>query len=406
MHTLVGLDTAGTPVTDALSWADTRSSEIAGRIRDERGSELHQATGTPVHPMSPLTKLAWFAAERPEPSRRVAHWCGLKDFILRRFTGRLVMDLSCASGTGLLDIQRMAWCGPALETAAVSEDRLPQLVEPTAVLPLAADVAEALGLPAGLPVVAGGGDGPLANLGVGAIRPGTAALSIGTSGALRVIRHDPAVDQRCRVFCYYLADGLWVTGGAVSNAGVVAQWAAESLGGIPIAHLLDEAAEVAPGADGLIALPYLLGERAPWWDAEVPGALIGLRREHGRATIARALIEGVGQQLALVRDSVLAAGARVDSVRATGGAFRSRVWADVLAAALDMPLHVTHAAAGSGLGAALLGWRALGDLPTLDDVRIDPPATTVVPDATAARRMGETRGLVERAYGLLKELHR
>lgn len=405
MHTLLGLDAAGTPLTDALSWADTRSSEISRRIRAEHGSAPHRATGTPVHPMSPLTKLAWFAAEQPELAGTVAHWCGLKDFVLLRLTGRLVTDLSCASGTGLLDIHRRVWHRPALSIAGVPEGRLPELVEPTTVLPLGADAARLVGLPAGLPVVAGAGDGPLANLGVGAIRPGTAALSVGTSGALRVIRDSPAVDEQCRVFCYYLADGLWVTGGAVSNAGVVAQWAAESLAGVPIAQLLEEAAAVEPGAEGLIALPYLLGERAPWWDADATGALIGLRREHGRAAIARALIEGVGQQLALVRDSVLAAGGKVETVRATGGAFRAPVWADVLAAALDMPLDVTHESAGSGFGAALLGWHALGALPSLDEAaRIPRPGRIVRPDAPAARRMSDTRHLVERAHLLVKEL--
>lgn len=405
MHTLLGLDANGEPLTDALSWADTRSSTISGRIREECGGDLHRATGTPVHPMSPLTKLAWFAAEEAELTRAVAYWCGLKDFVVHRFTGRLVTDLSCASGTGLLDIHRLVWHQPALTIAGVPEPRLPELVEPTAMLPLSADAAELLGLPAGLPVVVGAGDGPLANLGVGAIRPGTAALSVGTSGALRVIRDDPAVDDQCRVFCYYLADGLWVTGGAVSNAGVVAQWAAESMAGIPITQLLAEAAEVEPGADGLLALPYLLGERAPWWDADATGALIGLRREHGRAEIARALIEGVGQQLALVRDSVLSAGARVETVRATGGAFRSGIWADVLAAALDMPLDITHESAGSGFGAALLGWHALGALPSLDDaVRIHRPGRSVRPDAHAAQRMSATRHLVERAHLLLREL--
>jgi gluconokinase len=409
MHTLLGLDAALDPVTDALSWADTRSAGSSRRIREEAGTELHRATGTPVHPMSPLSKLAWLAEEGA--AGEAAFWCGVKDFVLHRLTGRLVTDLSCASGTGLLELGAFRWYGPALRAASVTAGRLPELVEPTALLRLEAGAAGRLGLPAGLPVVAGAGDGPLANLGVGAVHPGTAALSLGTSGALRVVRDRPGVDEGGRVFCYYLAEGMWVTGGAVSNAGVVAQWAADHLGGVPLAELLDEAAAVAPGAEGLLALPYLLGERAPWWDPEASGALIGLRREHGRAAIARALVEGVGQQLALVRDALLAAGARVESVRATGGAFRARLWADVLAAALDTPLEIVSGAAGSGYGAALLGWRALGALPSLD-LRpfpgADPgePGRTVRPDPHAARRMRQTRPLVERAHLALRELTR
>ncbi|ELP68010.1 gluconokinase [Streptomyces turgidiscabies] len=428
LHTLLALDSSGEPLTPALSWADTRAAGIARHLRAPGSSHgtgigravrdsgraaasiecadadaLHRATGTPVHSMAPLTKLAWFTAHEPELMRRTATWCGLKDYVLSRFTGRLVTDLSCASATGLLDMRTTRWHGPALDIAGVSADRLPELVPPTAVFTLLPEAAAVLGLPAGLPVVAGAGDGPLANLAVGATAPATAALSLGTSGALRVVRDRPGVDERCRVFCYYLADGLWVLGGAVSNAGVVAQWAAESFGGVDVGDLLKEAAQVEPGAEGLIALPHLLGERAPWWDPDARGALIGLRRGHGRAHMTRAMIEGVGQQLALVRDSLLAADAPVTSVRATGGALRSPLWAEIVAAALDMPLEITDDAAGSGFGAALLARHALGDLPSLTSPVSGARAhRTVIPDQAAARRLAETRGLGEQLYQLLR----
>jgi gluconokinase len=407
LHTLLALDSSGEPLTPALSWADTRAADIARRLRAERGEALHRATGTPVHPMTPVAKLAWFAAHEPDLFRRTAAWCGMKDYVLSRFTGRLATDLSCASASGLLDIHTAAWHGPALEAAGVAGERLPELVPPTTVFPLLPGPAAALGLPAGLPVVAGAGDGPLANLAVGATAPATAALSLGTSGALRVVREQPGVDDRCRVFCYHLADGLWVLGGAVSNAGVVAQWAAESFGGVDVADLLKEAAEVEPGSEGLTALPHLLGERAPWWDPDARGALIGLRRRHGRAHMTRAMIEGVGQQLALVRDSVVAAGAPIASVRATGGALRSSLWAEIVAAALDMPLEITDDTAGSGFGAALLGWRALGVVSHLSALPAGVwarPHRTVFPDQVAVRRMAQNRPRVERCYEMLRDL--
>ncbi|MET9972318.1 gluconokinase [Streptomyces sp. NPDC006356] len=406
LHTLLALDSSGEPLTPSLSWADTRAADIARRLRAEGADELHRATGTPVHPMAPMTKLAWFAAHEPDVCRRTAVWCGMKDYVLSRFTGRRVTDHSCASATGLWDLRTSDWHGPALQTAGVSGGRLPELVAPTAMFPLLPETAVRLGLPAGLPVVAGAGDGPLANLAVGATAPGTAALSLGTSGALRVVRDRPGVDERCRVFCYHLADGLWVLGGAVSNAGVVAQWGAESFGGIDVADLLKEAAEVEPGCEGLVALPHLLGERAPWWHPDARGALIGLRRGHGRAHITRAMIEGVGQQLALVRDSVVAAGAPLASVRATGGALRSSLWAEIVAAALDMPLGITDDTAGSGFGAALLGWRALGALPDLSALPAgvwSRPRRTVLPDPVAVQRMADARPRVERLYAVLRE---
>ncbi|GDY30695.1 gluconokinase [Gandjariella thermophila] len=354
--------------------------------------------------MSPLAKLAWFGEHRPELLRSAARWVALKDYLLLAFTGRLVADHSSASGSGLLALDGPRWYPPSLAVAGVREEQLPDLVPPTEVLRLSAAAAEATGLPAGLPVVAGGGDGPMANLGVGAVLPGMAALSLGTSGALRVVRDRPGVDKRGRVFCYALADGLWVLGGAVSNGGVVAQWAADAFD-VKVGDLLAEAEAVPAGARGVFALPYLLGERAPWWDPDLRAALVGLRREHGRAEIARALVEGVAQQLALVQDAVAATGAPVESVRVTGGAFRSPLWSAVLAAALDRELAVAEESEGSGMGAVLLGWRALGGLASLTDAAaLVTPTRTVRPDATTAARLARVRPMIERAHGVLHEL--
>ncbi len=250
----------------------------------------------------------------------------------------------------------------------------------------------------------GGGDGPLANLGVGAVSPGVAALSLGTSGALRVTRDRPGVDDRCRTFSYAMGDGLWVIGGAVSNGAVVGQWASEAFG-VDVADLLDEALAVPPGADGLMSLPYLLGERAPWWAPGLTGAFLGLRRSHGRAEMTRAVVEGVAQQLALVRDAVTDSGAEVRAVRATGGGFRSRVWADAIAAALDLDLELAEGSGGSGLGAVLLGWRALGELDSLERAaELVTPDGKVSPDPAAARVMARRRPLVDRLHATLRDL--
>lgn len=274
-------------------------------------------------------------------------WCALKDFVVAGFVGGFVTEYSLSSGSGLQDIATLQWHEPALEAAGIRADQLPEIHAPTDTMPLKPQVAKAVGLPDGLPVVLGGGDGPLANLGVGAVSPGVAALSLGTSGALRVTRDRPGVDDWCRTFSYAMGGGLWVIGGAVSNGAVVAQWAAESFG-VDVADLLDEAAAVPAGANGLMALPYLLGERAPWWEPGLTGSFVGLRRSHGRAEMTCAMVEGVAQQLALVRDAVADAGAEVRAVRATGGGFRSRVWADAIAAALDIDLELAE---GSGVRA-------------------------------------------------------
>lgn len=397
MHTLVGLDSAFKPVTPSLSWADNRAVAEVARLRGTpSGIALHRATGTPVHTMSPLVKLAWFAGQ----GFAAARWCGLKDFVTHRLTGVLATEHSSASATGLLDLKSLSWHPEALAYAGVTAAELPELHAPTDTLPLTFEVP---GIPVGTPVVLGGGDGPMANLGVGAVVPGVAAVSLGTSGALRVVRDRPAVDQDGRVFCYAIGGGLWVLGGAVSNGGVVARWAADTFGR-DLPTLLEEASRVPPGAAGITALPYLLGERAPWWDPDASSALIGVRREHGPAEITRALVEGVAQQLALVLDAVRSV-AEVDAIRATGGAFRGDLWATVLAGTLGLPLEIAEDSEGSGVGAALLAWHALGDLPDLTEAaRLIKPTKRVTAGPAEVEHYARTRPLVAKLYRALHEL--
>ena len=167
--------------------------------------------------MTPLTKLRWFAHHEPATWEAARWWVGLKDLLLAHLTGELVTELSSASATGLLDMATRAWSPRALAAAGVDADRLPPILPTTAVLELAAGPAQAIGLPAGTPVVTGGADGPLGNLGTGAIAPGVAGVSLGTSGAIRMAVAEPRVDDARTLFCYALTDEVWIVGGAVSQ---------------------------------------------------------------------------------------------------------------------------------------------------------------------------------------------
>ena len=292
--------------------------------------------------------------------------------------GDTMIDLSCASTTGLYDITARRWDPEALQLAGIDAEQLATVVPTTHVVTgLRVEVADQTGLPRDLPVVIGASDGPLANLGVGAVREGIAAVSLGTSGALRAVRPAPAVDEAARLFCYALTDDHWVLGGAINNAGSVVRWASATLGMVTAdvhgeerdaadGRLLQEAGQVPFGSEGLLCLPYLLGERAPWWEPGLHGAWIGLRRHHTRGHLVRSAVEGVCMQLALVRLALDAADVRVREVRATGGAMESPVWREVLAAALDLPIGLAASPEGAGTGAGLLGHHALGSLPDLD----------------------------------------
>ncbi|OON31904.1 MULTISPECIES: gluconokinase [unclassified Micromonospora] len=391
MHSLIGLDPDGQPLTPSVTWADSRASRQAERLRAARsGLALHRRTGTPVHPMAPLPKLVWFAEQEPKLFEQVAHWVGIKDYVLLRLCEALVTDHSVASASGLMDIQTRAWDAEALRIAGITEEQLPQLVATTTVLPgLTAEYAAATGLPADTPIVVGAGDGPLANLGLGAVHPGVVACSIGTSGAMRVMVERPAVDPLGGVFCYALTEDRWVVGGAINNGGIVLQWAGDALapelGEDSEEELLALAARAPVGSGGLIMLPYLLSERAPHWSALPRGAYVGLTHGHRREHLVRAALEGVCQQLALVLASVRAAGNEVREVRASGGFARSPLWRQLLADALGMPVRFPAGHEGSSFGAALLGMQALGLIASVDVaadlVRID---ETVRPDPAAA----------------------
>ncbi|MGZ4609338.1 MAG: gluconokinase [Actinomycetes bacterium] len=408
MHSLIGLDPLGAPLTPSVTWADSRASAQAERLRAGlRGLPLHRRTGTPIHPMSPLIKLLWFREQEPKLFEQVGHWVGIKDYVLRQLCDALVTDHSLASGTGLLDIHRLVWDPEALHLAGISVEQLPELVSTTSLLPsLTSAAATRTGLSRDTRVVVGAGDGPLANLGLGAVHPGVAACSIGTSGAIRVMVERPNVDPLGGVFCYALTEQRWAVGGAINNGGVVLQWAGETLApdlqDEPEEQLLELAAQAPVGSGGLIMLPYLLSERAPHWSSLPRGAYVGLTREHRRPHLVRAALEGVCQQLALVLQSMRAAGNEVREVRATGGFARSPLWRQMLADVLGMEIQFTTAREGSSFGAALLGMQALGMVASIDVaadlVQIE---STVRPRPAAASTYASLLPVFSELYGAL-----
>jgi gluconokinase len=406
MHSLIGLDATGFPLTPVLTWADGRAAEQAARLRaDPRGLALHKRTGTPVHPMSPLVKLRWFAENQPDVAALVGQWVGIKEYLLRRLTGELVVDHGIASATGMFNLGNNEWDDEALAYAGISATQLPEPVPTTATLRLSREGATLLGLTPGTPLIVGSSDGPLANLGLGAVRPGDVACSIGTSGAVRVVADQPLVDDRGRVFCYVLAPDRYVIGGAVNNGGIVLEWLGEAVapdldGGPP--QLLDLASAVPAGCGGLLFLPYLMGERAPHWSGQPRGVYLGLTREHRREHLLRAALEGVCLQLALVLASLGEAGVDVRGIRATGGFSRSPLWRQILAAAFGRPIGFASSPEGSSLGAALLGMASLGLLGSLDDaaelVRV---TDSTHPDRAATEAYARLLPIFDRVYDAL-----
>ena len=262
------------------------------------------------------------------------------------------------------------WDAQSLDLAGINADQLPSVLPTTAVRKLTAQAGQELGLPAGLPVVVEAADGPLGNLGTGAIIPGVAGLSLGTSGAVRMVLTEPGFDKEGRLFCYALTDEVWVIGGAISNGGITLRWAGETFApdlvgeGPADVAVLQLATQVPAGSEGLLMLPYVLSERAPLWDRISPAPI--WESEHTHAVISSAL-RWKASASNFPQSWTLDTVAPVQSIRATGRPFRSDLWRQIMAATLARPMSVQAEAGGTALGAAALGWYALGGAATLTD---------------------------------------
>lgn len=368
---LLLLDKHYRPLTRIITWADTRARQDATNLKaTPEGSHLYQLTGTPIHPMAPLTKLIWIRREQPELFRQMHHVADIKSYIFWRLFKKFKVDLSIASCTGLLNIHTGKWDQTALKLAGISEEQLPMLVEPTAQETTMIETErQRMDVPLKTPFVYGAFDGALSNIGVGAIRSGQVAITIGTSAAVRVIVDRPVIDPQERLFCYMVDRKHWIVGGPLNNGGDVFQWAAH--------HLIDQEAlekeqvdrytlanriieGTSAGSHGLLFHPYLEGERAPIWDANARGDFFGLTVLHTRADMLRAVLEGINFNIASVFKVVTELVGQPLSVTATGGFARSKVWRQMLADILDCRVNVPVSYESGCLGAAVMVLQSIG----------------------------------------------
>ncbi|HEY3108405.1 MAG TPA: gluconokinase [Chloroflexota bacterium] len=407
-HSILPIGSDGQPSGRALIWADTRASAEAARIRAERDAmALYRRTGCPIHPMYLPAKLRWLRHERGE----AAGYRSIKEYVLYRLTGLWAGDLSIASGTGLLSLARREWDPELLEIAGVRAEQLAPLVETTEVVGrLTPAAAAAAGLSPASEVVAGAGDGVLASLGAGAIEPGQMTATIGTSGATRIVTVEPRVDERqARTWCYYLAGGLWVAGAAINNAGIAFRWTGEKLlrTGARYERVLEWAQQVAPGAGGVLFLPFLTGERAPYWNADARGVLFGLAIDHDHRNVARATVEGVCYRMRSIYDAVAEVAGPVREVRVTGGFTRSPFWLQLLADVLEQPLRVPTVQEASAVGAAALAMVGVGALTGPAEAgRFASVGPAMAPDPGKREIYRRTFDLYMRTYWALQEQFR
>ncbi|MCK1756001.1 xylulokinase [Bradyrhizobium sp. 137] len=356
MHGATLLDASLRPLRPCILWNDGRSGAQC-RILEQRWPALRATTGNKAMPGFTAPKLLWVAAHEPDIFAATRLVLLPKAYLRLVLSGEAIEDVSDASGSLWLDAARRDWSDAALSATGLTRDHMPRLVEGCApATRLRGELARRWGM-SRQPVIAGGaGDNPAGAVGIGAIRPGSAFISLGTSGALMAPTSSIAAnpDRAVHTFCHAIP-GMWIQAGAILSAASCLAWTAR-LFGVSEAELLAPLG-VRPQAPSPVSfLPYLAGERTPHDDPAVRGMLDGLSHGTERGTIVQAVLEGVAFALADCRDALADAGIAIAEADAIGGGSRSRFWLSVLANVLNVPLHrFAGGETGAAFGAARLG---------------------------------------------------
>jgi ribulokinase len=367
----IPVDLDGKPVYPCLIWMDRRAQDEVEWVRAHVDVErLFDITGNGVDSYYGFTKMLWLREKEPEVWRRIHRFLPPNSYVNAQFTGQVAVDHSSAGNIGgVYDVVRRCWSDEALKMLGIPRSMMPdRLVESSAVVgPLLAEWAVRLGLPPGLPLVAGGVDAAVATLAAGATQPGNHVAMMGTSMCWGTIRQ--SVDARHGLISmphvFNGAHDLYVFGGAIT-AGASVTWFRETFCQAEIAagkaqrvdpHALLErdAAPLPPGCDGLLFLPYLMGERSPVWDAQASGSFVGLGLHHGRAHLYRAVLEGISYALRHnIEAGVRGVGALDQRLLVVGGASHSDLWMQIIADVTGRPVFTIAEDVEASLGAAVL----------------------------------------------------
>lgn len=407
-HNIMGVGPDGRATTPLYSWADTRSAGAARDLRERLDEEaVRHRTGCVFHPSYPSARLMWLRETRPDVYRATRTWLSIGEYLALRWFGRAVCSISMASGTGMLDQHRCVWDEEVLDALGLTRDRLAPLTDIDVPLDgLTASPAARWPALRDLPWLPAMGDGALSNVGTGCVTASRAALVIGTSGALRVLRAAEPSDVP-RGLWNYRADRVRVlTGGAVSNGGNLFAWIRDRLALGDPEELERHLKSRPPDAHGLVVLPFLAGERSPGWPLEARGAVVGLTLATGGMDLLQAGLEAVALRFGLIWDLLRTAIPQVRELIASGGGLlQSRAWMQIIADVLGHEIIASGEPEGSCRGAALAALEFLGAA-RADNIPA-PLGETFSPDAerhAAYREAREKQLRVEAALSPLQEI--
>ncbi|NTU79878.1 MAG: xylulokinase [Chloroflexales bacterium] len=411
MHTQVYLDRDGQSLRPAITWMDQRASAIVAELNQDAATrqlifqEAHNlATTTYTAP-----QVSWVRKHQPEVWQKVARILVAKDFLKLRLTSRAVTDYAEASGTLLFDVSKRAWSEPLFDLFAIPRALFPEALPSDELIgQVTAAAAAQTGLKAGTPVVNGSSDNSASALGAGMLHPGQVTLIIGTAGVITVCSDQPLPDPANRTLCWhYCLRDRWVTLGITQTAGESLNWFKRAFDGGEAGGAAGDVfetynqavASVPDGCDGLVFLPYLNGERTPYWDADARGLFYGISLTTEKAHFIKAVMEGVSFALRHNVETVESLGITVNEIRAVGGGLRSPVWLNVLGKILKKPIVTVSVPDTANLGNALLCGKALGLYPSLEEAS----ARMVTTDRRVAYVDGTDT--YERQYRIFLELY-
>lgn len=409
MQGAVFVDQQGAPLRSAIIWADQRATEQAAYISEVCGAEnVYRRTGQRVSAAYSAAKVLWVKQHQPEIFAQTCKVLQAKDYAAFLLTGEFATDYSDASGTQMFNLERRCWDDELLQALGLSAELFPRAQPSTTVVgQVSAAAATATGLLAGTPVVIGGGDGACATVGAGSVREGEAYTCIGSSSWISLTTARPIFDPKRRTFTFaHLDPELYMPIGTMQAAGGARDWALRCL------REDDEQADtlmnqVPAGAEGLLFLPYLLGERSPHWNPKARGSWIGLSMSHHRGHLLRAVLEGVAFNLKMILDLLVSQGVKVEAMRLIGGGARSSLWRQIVADIYQLPLLRPQLdTEATALGAAVAGGIGVG---IFDDFKVVhkliPAIAAETPDAAHQAVYSKLYKLFQQSYDALEPVY-
>lgn len=376
MHSLICVDEEGEALSNMIIWSDGRASKQAENLIATTGKEIYARTGTPIHPMTPLLNLIWMRENQFAAYKKATYFMTMKEYLIYQWFNKRLIDYSMASSTGMFDVKQGIWDDDALQLAGIKEEQLSEVVEPTTVLSgLCSDLAKELSIPEAHQFIIGSADGQLANLGSGATSKGEVNISVGTSGAIRQFVDGAPINKKMETFTYAFTKETSIIGGPTNNGGIVLQWLKELLEyDGDYTELIEEARDVAVGAEGILFLPYINGERAPLWNQKAKGNFYGLSIGHKRNQLTRALLEGIAFNIYQISQALEELAGKSKKITVNGGLSQSPIWTQILADVFGEDLYLSETHHNAAWGAAWTALVAIDEAPSFAAIKENLPA--------------------------------